>query len=106
MLLSGLGLATEIGIATAAGRERNIIFSTCVSSWQVMPGERFRWEKHNHQSQDPITAMRHRFSLRVPRTASVYDSQDKAFPLKKESSSASSHTDSRVAGSIVPKIVL
>lgn len=57
MLLSGLGLVTETHIATAARRKCNIMFSTYVASWPVPPGEGFRRGKHNHQSQDPVTAV-------------------------------------------------
>lgn len=50
-------LATETHIATAARHKHNVIFSTYVGSWPVLPGERFKCEKHHHHSQHSVSAV-------------------------------------------------
>lgn len=51
-------LACYWNIYSNCSRQKcNIIFSTYVASWPVLPREKFRCEKHNHQSQDPVTTM-------------------------------------------------
>jgi len=111
MLLSGLGFATEIHIATAAARRKcNIIFSTYVPSWPVLPGERFRHGKTNHQSQDPTTAVStgHSFCPWSSQNSSSVRQPGQSISSKKTKAAVLlvRLTDSRVEGSTGLKLVL